>query len=203
MFYQIFGVSCFMAGSTASCYMTLSSYHRVSGPFPHSKKYLILRSLLETPFLFQWPNDLKIMQISEISELRDLGIYHTNNNEKLCCWSANLPQGALYPEMEGSYKQTDSCWVKLEAVQSLLLVKAKSWIKSDGSLRKEETKQMDLLRKSVGQLKTYLKTHGHSAFCGIWRPNIVSAGGMLLRFSNCFPKHGWNSKNTKVLYSFF
>lgn len=62
---------------------------------------------------------------------------------------------------------------------------------------------MDLLKKRVGQLKTYLKTYGHSASCGIWRPNIVSAGGMLLQFSNYFPKHGWDSKNIKVLHSFF
>lgn len=116
--------------------------------------------------------------------------------KKFGCKSASLPQRALYPRMEGSYEQKDSCWERLEAAQSLLLVKAKSWIKSDESLKKEKTKQMGLLRKkSVGQLKTYLKTHGHSAFCESWRPNIVSAGGMLLQFSDYFSKHGWDSKN--------
>ena len=56
------------------------------------------------------------------------------------CRSANLPQGALYPRTEDFSEQKDSCRVKLEAAQPLLLVKAKSRIKSDGSFKKEKTK---------------------------------------------------------------
>lgn len=89
--------------------------------------------------------------------------------KKFSSLSAGLPHHALYPRTEGSYEQKGSRRERLEAAQSLLLVKAKNWIKSDGSFEKEKTKQMSLLRKkkSVGQLKTYLKTHGHPAICGI------------------------------------
>lgn len=118
--------------------------------------------------------------------------------KKSCCLAAGFPEPTLQPRMEGSRERTGSGREKLEAAQSLLLVTAKSWVKSDGSFEKGKTKQMGLLRrkkKSVGQLKSCLKTHGHPASCGIWRPNIVSAGGMLPPFSNYFPKHGWDSKN--------
>lgn len=67
--------------------------------------------------------------------------------KKPCSLSAGLPQHALHPRMEGSYEQKGSRREKLEAAQSLLLVKAKSWIKSDGSFEKGKAKQMGLLRK--------------------------------------------------------
>lgn len=54
--------------------------------------------------------------------------------EKLDYISASLPECVLYPRMEGSYEQQDLCWERWEAAQSLFLVKAKIWIKSDETL---------------------------------------------------------------------
>lgn len=138
--------------------VALGLYHRVSGPFPHSRKvfwglfwnlpegFLILRSLLESSPPLQWPKDLKIMEISEINELRDLDsnqlliwiLANKTAMKNLDCRSASLPPRFFYPRMEGSHEQKDSRWEKLEAGQSLLLGKAKSWIKSDETLKKRK-----------------------------------------------------------------
>lgn len=165
---QRFIVWHFMPRSAAGCCVTLSLNPRISEPFPCSKKWLMLRSLLESS-PFQWPKDLKIMQISEVSELRDLRVYHQITTKTAMknsgCKSANRPHGALCSRMKALYEQKDSCWVKLEAAQSLLLVKAKSWIKSDGSLKKW-TKHVGLLRKKCWSAKALFKNTW--SFCLLW-----------------------------------
>lgn len=82
------------------------------------------------------------------------------------CRAANLPQGTLYPKTEDFYEQKDSCWVKLEAAQPLLLVKPKSRIKSDGTFKKDKTKPDGSFKKKGWSAKDLFKNTW--SFCLLW-----------------------------------
>lgn len=119
----------------------------------HSKTWLILSSPLESPLPLQWPKDAQIIQISEICESRDLDIYHQSSNEKIWLYIYKSTACRVSQNRRPTNRKT-SHWEKLETAQSLLPVKAKSWIKSDGSLKKKRKKKGSYKEKSVGQLRT-------------------------------------------------
>lgn len=157
-------VWCFMLGCAACCPVDLNQ--RLPLSCPKTDKFWGLFYLSPT---LQCQGDPKLVQSFKVNELRGLHICHPKRDEKMAM-ACILSQHALYLKLKARMNKDFLHWGNLEADQSLLFVKAKSWIKSYESLEKEKKKTRwvfwGLLRRKHRSAKDLFKNTW--SFCGLW-----------------------------------
>lgn len=87
------------------------------------------------------------------------------------------------PQTEGMYKQRAFCTGKIwKLIKLCCLSKLEVELNHMSLYKKKKTDGSFWVFKeeSIGQQKTYLKTHGPFVVCETCKPNIASARGMLL-----------------------